>query len=301
MTALLTSLFRNNCIYAILPTTIILLFLLIRHRKYIKYSLIILLFICGYFFFNYAIINFGNVNPGSKAEFLSIPFQQTARTVKIHGSNLTIDEKKGINDILQYDLLAEVYNPILSDPVKGGAKLDGKEGDSRQIYNYLKLWARMLISHPVTYAEAAIGQSYGYYAFTPNLPEQSGNWNSGMTIFDWIGCNGEFDDNFDFHFIDKLSPVRQILHAWAKVWDKIPLLCLTDICALYTWGIIIIFFYLLNKKMYLRLLPLVAMGILILTCIASPVNDCFRYYAPIAASFPASVVLLLKSKGQDLC
>ena len=53
--------------------------------------------------------------------------------------------------------------------------------------------------------------------------------------------------------------------------------------------------------MYLRLLPLVAMGILILTCIASPVNDCFRYYAPIAASFPASVVLLLKSKGQDLC
>lgn len=296
ISALLASLFRNNCIYAILPATVILFFILIKKRQYIKYSFTILLFLFIYFFYNYAIVNFGNVIPGSKAEILSIPFQQTARTVKIHGSSLTIEERDGINEILQYDELAEVYNPILSDPVKGGAKLDGNHEDRSRINNYLKLWAKMLISHPVTYAEAAIGQSYGYYAFTPNLPEQSGNWNSGMTIFDWIGCNGEFDDNFEFHFIKKLSVFRQILHAWAKVWDKIPLLCLTNICALYTWGIVLLFFYLLSKRMYLRLLPLVAMGVMILTCIASPVNDCFRYYAPIAASSPVLIVLLFESK-----
>lgn len=150
----------------------------------------------------------------------------------------------------------------------------------------------MLFRYPLTYIEAGIGQSYGYYSFTPNLPEKSGNWNSGMTIFDWIGCNSGYDENFDFHYIDRMDNLRQILHAWAKVWDKIPLLCLTDICAFYTWEIVLLFLYLLLNKQFIRMIPFVAVGFMILTCIASPVNNCFRYFAPVAASFPALFLVL---------
>lgn len=145
----------------------------------------------------------------------------------------------------------------------------------------------MFVRYPLSYIEAAIGQSYGYYAFTPNHPEQSGNWNSGMVILDWIGSHSELDKGFQFHFLEVFSVPRQILHAWIKVWDKVPVLCLTDICALYTWLIVLIFYYLLTKKYFMKMIPIIAVGIMILTCVASPVNDCFRYFIPVAASLPA--------------
>lgn len=82
------------------------------------------------------------------------------------------------------------------------------------------------------------------------------------------------------------------MHECAKVWDKIPVLCLTDICALYTWLAVLIFYYLLTKKYFMRTIPIIAVGIMILTCVASPVNDCFRYFIPVAASLPALFTLL---------
>lgn len=83
-----------------------------------------------------------------------------------------------------------------------------------------------------------------------------------------------------------------MLHIWAKAWDEIPVLRLTDSCAFYTWSIVLIVYYLFTKKRYLYLVPFGAVVLMILTCIASPVNGTFRYFAPIAASFPALIVLL---------
>ena len=37
--------------------------------------------------------------------------------------------------------------------------------------------------------------------------------------------------------------------------------------------------------------------LMVLTCIGMPVNDCFRYFAPVAASFPALLMLLPKGYG----
>ena len=113
-----------------------------------------------------------------------------------------------------------------------------------------------------------------------------------MTIFDWISSREGYNDIFHFHYIDTFNDLRQILHAWAKVWNKIPILSLTDTCAFYTWGTVLLFYYLWIKKKFLYLIPFAAIGIMILTCIASPVNDCFRYFAPAAASFPVLFILI---------
>lgn len=290
--ALFAALFRNNYIYAIFPTTIVLICVMFFQKQRIKYSLTILICVLLYFGYNHYIIDYKGVKPGSNVEALSIPFQQTARTVKYYGDELTEEEIDGIRVLFQYDLLAELYNPILSDPVKNAAILPYESRTPDATTNYLKTWFKMFAHYPIPYIEAAIGQSYGYYAFTPNLPEQSGNWNSGMTVFDWIGCNSGFDQSFQFHFFEAFNVPRQILHAWVKVWDKIPVLCLTDICALYTWLIVLICYYLLTKKQFIKTIPIIAVGIIILTCVASPVNDCFRYFIPVAASFPVLFTLL---------
>ncbi len=295
--ALFAALFRNNCIYAVFPATVILICVMLCKKQRIKYAVTILLCVLFYFGYNHYIFNYKEVKPGSSVEALSIPFQQTARTVKYYGNNLTKEEIEGISTLFQYDLLAELYNPILSDPVKNVGVLPYESRTPHATTIYLKTWAKMFGRYSLPYFEAAIGQSYGYYAFTPNLPEQSGNWNSGMTVFDWIGCNGDFDENFQFHFLESFSVPRQVLHAWAKVWDKIPILCLTDICALYTWLIVLIFYYLLTKKYFIKTIPIIAVGVMILTCVASPVNDCFRYFIPVAASLP--ILFTLLTDGED--
>ncbi len=290
--ALLASLFRHNCIYAILPTTLILLFTLISQKQPLRFVCIISLCIAAYFGYNFYILHFAGVAPGPVTESLAIPLQQTARLVRDYGDVLESEIVQDISGAFEYEKLAEEYNPILSDPIKWNCQVPTEQKEPGANGKWVKAWVQMSIRYPITYLEAAIGQSYGYYSFTPNLPEKSGNWNSGMTIFDWISSREGYNDIFHFHYIDTFNDLRQILHAWAKVWNKIPILSLTDTCAFYTWGTVLLFYYLWIKKKFLYLIPFAAIGIMILTCIASPVNDCFRYFAPAAASFPVLFILI---------
>jgi len=164
--------------------------------------------------------------------------------------------------------------------------------DRRKIFEYLKVWATMAPKHIRTYLEAAIAQSYGYYAFTLDHAEGAGNGNAGMTIFDWVE-DPRFDPSLWCHYIPGMENLRQILNIWAKIWHKIPVLNFTDIKALYTWGIVLIGYHILRRrKDYVLLLPLAAEIIMILTCIDAPINDCFRYFSPVAASFPVLLLLL---------
>jgi hypothetical protein len=103
--------------------------------------------------------------------------------------------------------------------------------------------------------------------------------NSGMTIFDWVDVEWftrQYD--FDFHYADATAGLRTALHQWAKVWGKLPLVGLTDTIAVYTWFTVLAGGWLIHKKRWPELLVVLAMGVMILTCIASPVNGAFRYY-----------------------
>ncbi len=293
LAALFLSLFRNNCIYVILPITICFTFyILLKKRTQIKGTLLVILCVSLYFGYNNFITTHLNVIPSESKEALSLVYQATARIARDHGNELTEEEIAGISAMFDYNRLSESYNPILSDPVKNDCLILSENRGLNAQSIYIQTWIKLFRKYPITYLESAIAQSYGYYSFVPNQPEQSGNWNSGMTIFDWIGCNSGYNESFSFHYINHFDDARQVLQAWAKVWDKIPVLSITNICAFYTWIIIALFYYLLTKKLIVDTLPLLAMGIMILTCIASPVNDCFRYYCSIAASFPAILLLL---------
>lgn len=287
ISALILSLFRNNCIYVILPTSILMIVYLLMKRTDWKCVVIIILSISMYFGYNYVIINYLGVLPAQTKEALSIPFQQTARTVKIHGEDITEEEKIAIDACLDFDSMAEVYDPLISDPIKDHYKYPSDDA----VKDYAVTWLKMFFKYPVTYFEAAVGQSYGYYAFTPKQPYWAGNWNCGMTIFDWVEVEA-FKDIYTFHYIEKWELVRKVLDTWSDVWDRIPVLNLTDTIAFYTWGIVLVGYYFLRKRQWENLIPVVALLIMVLTCMASPVNDCFRYYAPVAASAPALFIML---------
>lgn len=284
---------RNNPIYIIIPTTILLIILFIVQKINWKKCVAVSLSVFIYFGFNYYIFNYVGVKKGSSAEALSILVQQTARTVKYHQSEITEEEKQAINAVLNYDAMPSKYDPLVSDPIKNQFK--GENFENGASGAYIKTWLSMAVKYPDTYLESFIGGSYGYYAFTPKLPLGSGNWNSGMTIFNWIRVE-YFNKNFgfDFNYIEKLQPARDVLHSWSNVWETLPVVSLTNTIATYTWFAIFVGLVLLKNKQWPELIVILAIGIMFLTCVASPVNDAFRYYSPIAASAPALLLLFNK-------
>lgn len=285
-----TAIFRNNPIYAIIPGSILLAIFLISKKQNWKKVTLLFLGILLYFGSNYYAFNYANIQQGSSAEALSIPFQQTARTVKYHGDEITPEERENIDNFLVYDTMGDVYDPLISDPIKDHCKLSQNGDDAGS--NYLKTWFSMFFKYPDTYIEATIGNSYGYYAFTPKLPFWAGNWNSGMTIFEHIEVEPFASWGLDFKYPEFTKTARDALHQYAKLWDSLPILSLTDTIAAYTWFIVLVFYDFLRKRKWGELIPVVILGILILTCIASPVNDCFRYYSIVAVAVPLLPVLI---------
>lgn len=128
-------------------------------------------------------------------------------------------------------------------------------------------------------------------ASTPKQPADSNNENSGMSLFHGIG-SAMFPKLVHESFIKDWNNGRQILIKWSNLWEKIPVVNLTNTIAAYTWLAVLLTIYLLVHKRFGRMIPFVAMFLMVLTCMASPVNDCFRYFAGFAVALPVTLVLL---------
>ena len=119
-----------------------------------------------------------NVKPGSLTDVLSIPVQQTARTVKEHGSSLPASEKRTINAVLRYDGLAKAYVPTRSDAVKG--RWSSKATRAQQL-EYFKVWFVEMFRYPGTYLAATFNNNYDYFA-----PLTRVNFQSNLSLAHYI-------------------------------------------------------------------------------------------------------------------
>ena len=295
LSALMVSLYRNNCVYvAVLVTALLMIVTCIKEKtgKARAISCAILsLGMIVYGGYRLYISEVEHVENASVKEALAIPFQQTARTIRDHKNQITEEEWAGFRSIFDNpEQLGERYDPLISDPIKGIAYWEPEKGAV-----YLKTWLSMMFRFKRAYAESAIAQSYGYYAFTPDQALHAGNWNCGMTIFDWVK-DPRFENEFTCDYIDGLARVRMFLTAWADTWHQLPFLGLSDLKAIYTWFAVLSAVLMIWKKRWMETIPAVAILLMVLTCCASPVNDCFRYYAPAAAATPALLLLFRDKK-----
>lgn len=88
----------------------------------------------------------------SSNEALGTLYQTTAAYVASHGDEVTEEERASIDAVLDYDRLAEAYDPVTQDPVK---TLQRTDVDAAALLDYLASWARMGLKHPDTYLVAA--------------------------------------------------------------------------------------------------------------------------------------------------
>ena len=247
-----------------------------ENRIYVeKAVLAVLLAVCiGSFGFDTFTEKVLDIPAGSVGEALSVPMQQTARYIRDYGNEVTDDERTAIEKVLDCDAIAQSYMPELSDGVKKYYKNPGK-GD---LTRYMLDWAKMLLKHPVCYFEATHANSHGYYTIT-----------KCRAINDYYTFNNDICmemSEMNVHYLDKSGYLRYAFVQALSAFEKLPLVGLTTSIGFMAWLTAVLGLWLARCKAKPVLPVFIGLGIFWLTCIASPVNDCMRYFLPVAGCLP---------------
>ena len=269
-------LFRNNGLYILLLVFPFMIIVLKDKRK--SLVSIFVLSLISYFGYN-RLLTYFEITNTSIREALSIPFQQTARLVKYKEEVIEETDKNIIDVILDYNTLADRYEPDLSDNVKNKYN---KYATSDDLKRYFIVWFKYLLKEPMIYVDATLNNVYGY--FYPNTAQWY-LYNDYNTKLEEAG--------FDYHF-NNLDVSRDILGGFSSAYSRIPFLGLIVNIGFTSWIYLFMLCSLIvtkNKKYIFTLLP----GfVLLLTCIAGPANTYFRYILPLTFTLPVMVPLLLK-------
>ena len=288
--SLLVCLFRNNGIYAIVLSLPFVAIIDKLNRKQILISSITVLII--YQLIISVILPLFKIPNSGIREMLSVPFQQTARYVKEHGEEVTEEEKQIIDKILDYDTLAERYDPLLSDPVKRDYN---KNATTEDLINYFKVWFAQFLKHPTTYIQATMNNVYGYFYPETNLRQYNYYMVNSIEDINEI-------ENFDYGYIDELQGERHFIKGIASIITKFPGISWTMNIAFNVWLIMIIFVYLIYSKKNRYIIYLLPFISIILVCILSPVNAAYRYSISFIFGMPLTVAIfidILKQKQED--
>ena len=145
-----------------------------------------------------------------------------------------------------------------------------------------------LKKHPITYIEATINNTYGYF-----YPVKT-NWYLYRKYEKKL-----LEDNIDYHY-NNMIILRTQLSAIGLIFPYIPLIGLLVNIGFNTWVILFLFNYLLYKKKYRDIIWLMPSITTILVCFASPANTYSRYALPYIFSMPLIIGLLFHSIKRNI-
>lgn len=277
ITSVGVTLFRNNGIYVIILSYLVLLF---ANKKYRQQILVVFIGVFSFYaIYSHVLLPSLKITDGSIRETLSIPFQQTARYVKYHAKDLSKEDIKSIDFVLKYKTLAKRYNPVLADPVKNGFN---KYTTNKELISYFKVWFKGLLKHPFTYVEATLHNTYGY--FSP----QSTSW----YIYYRYDTRITEDNLVDYHY-NQFETLRKHLASFAQGYPYIPVIGFISNIGFNTWVLLGLTIYSFLKKRKEYIIVLTPLLVSLLICVASPVNTYFRYAMPFVFNMPFLVSLLI--------
>lgn len=271
LSGLLVCLFRSNGLYVFLLTAPFLVIVLRREWKLllpgILAVLVLALFIKG------PVYDALGVAEPAFSESLSIPAQQIARVV-YEGRTLTQEQIDLLNRTVDYDSIADYYQPELSDPIKALIQYGNPEYLETHKGAYLKLWIQLSLRYPLDYWNAFVDQTRGYWY--PGEP--------GLTVNESISPN---DVGLTGQSVLSGTPAWKVVEILNKLYTILPLYGLLYSIGAFTWAAV---FWCVNcalngrKRNFLLFVPFFA---LILTlCLATPVAADLRYAYPLILSMP---------------
>lgn len=208
------------------------------------------------------------IHPARKRDTYGLMFQQTALYCIQYGDELSPKELDIINSVLDYDKIIKEYNPTLADPVKMTY-----HGTDKDLKEYLRLWVKLFFKHPDSYIQATINNSYGYF-----YPGEIGTGVFRTYI--------QKSEHFNIYYTNERG-IRNILQNYYSLWTKLPVLSVFLSPGFYSWILLIcIAFIFREKDKKARVLVFLPSLVLLLGCIASPVNGEVRYVLPMISTLP---------------
>ncbi len=269
--ALLMMLVRNNGLFAVafsIPA-----YALVKHVGTRRVAAVLAAALAAYFVYLYVVLPAAYVTPGNVRETLAVPFQQTARYLVYHGDDVTPDERAAIDAVLDYDAIAERYNPNKVDAVKETANKYATRDD---LANYLSAWASMGVRHPVTYVSATAANTYRYF-----YPGEDSSWI--WVHFGWYGEENIVDKyheaGVDIHQNDMFWDTRSSMREVYLGYSHSPWGLLTNM-ALMAWGILFMCVVVAGTRSWRPLIPFLPYLTLMLVCMMCPENGNSRYTLP---------------------
>ncbi len=256
-------LLRTNGWYAFL---ISLPFLLYWNRHQLKLFIPIhLVLLALVLFVKYPCMNIYEIKQADFVESLSIPVQQIAR-VLANGESVTEKQAAILEQLLDAEQAAIVYQHDVSDPIKNLIRSTGNQWLDEHKGEFFSLWFSLGLDHPKAYFDAYVDQTNGFW-----YPDVS--YDVGL-------ADGIYPNEFGLTWQPILHgnlvvKIREILF---KLQGLIPLYgFLWSIGGMF-WGILLAQLMAIRNKRYAGFLITIPVVALVLTlCIATPVATEFRY------------------------
>ena len=257
-------LFRKNGIYAFVAMVPI---LIIRHKKYLKK----MIFLCAVILLSYVGVNIGltaalHAENGENQEILTVPIQQLTRTYKFNREVFEQEDVDILHEILPEEALL-LYNPKLSDLVKVRFQNDAFAADKSK---YISLWARIGLKKPLSYINAWLANSYGFW-----YPDTVIDVYSGNTVFTFT-----YKDSSYFGYEVEELGFRDSRIPWLdEVYRKLSLEISQEKIPIYSmlyspggvfWCVAFVFAYVLYRKKYHLVLPFLMVFLVWLTVLLGP-------------------------------
>lgn len=284
----LASLFRNNMIYAVLVSGVLIVIFSKSHKKEILLTFAGVL--VGYFLINSCLYGALGFSDSESREMLSAPMQQIARVCKHNYDELDEEVLGKIDLYFDSSKAREVYNPRIADPIKN--IFDSKKFDDNKV-EFAKLWLAIGLKYPKEYAEAYLSLYSPYwYLFSDEIDD----YVKIAYIEDYILQ----DEYYPFPSLSKIPQVYSVYDRIARGGgESIPgvsiLLSLGLPLWLYSSSLLLMLFS--DKK---RNMPMALLGLVyLMTFFLGPVCI-IRYIFPLLAGYPIIVVsLLINGKRQN--
>lgn len=268
--AILATLFRNEGRYVILLSLPFALFV----KNINKNKILISIFLIILFLFAYEnlFIKKMEITSQNSAAYLSIPFQQMARYSYFYEDELSEEDIEIIDYILDYDTLAERYNPQFADPVNLEFNSKATQED---INEFMKVWFKHFLKHPDCYVEAFINQNYTFY-YPAAL--------SWYVYEDDLNVE-DLQEIIEIHYPEnnKTNRISQRDLAYIE-YIYVPGIRYLLYNGTHFWILLIASYYIIkNNKKYI--VPLIPLYLVFLVCLVGPSNW-YRYSLPITFSIP---------------
>lgn len=228
------------------------------------------------------------IQKGNAAEALSVPMQQLSRVAVYSGDTLEEEDKELIGKYIP-DYIR--YTPRVSDSVKD--TFNGSAYEDNKI-EFVKLWLRVGVAHPVIYLEAFLSNNIGFWY--PNMEYPDEGTFLSYIVYDNTEYKGDWPDIRRTSYFPALSEFYENF-TQQGMYHQIQGAFVWYSGGIMFWMLILGICMCIYKRRYEMLVPFSILVGLWGTLMLSPVVV-FRYVYPLIVCVPVILSICIEGRSE---